>query len=70
MPIKSDVDMCNMPKVLAKLDARLYRKILAAHCENKTQGHKCLGALTITSKDMTLQCPLCGDVRGMMEPPS
>lgn len=70
MPIKSDVDMCHMPKAADEPDTRLYRKILAVHCENKTEGHKCLGTVTITARTLTLQCPLCGDARKLLEPPS
>lgn len=68
MPIKSDVDMCHMPGKVEPQEVKIYQKILGMHCENKTEGHKCLGEITITAQTLTLQCPLCGDVRKMMEP--
>lgn len=69
MSIKTDITLCHMPTVLPVDESKVYHKLLRMHCENKTEGHKCLGTIAITAHTMTLQCPLCGDVRKMMAMP-
>ncbi len=57
--------VCLMPRTTSVLEARLYKRLLTAHCPNGHNSKKCQGTLSITGKHITASCKLCGDSRGM-----
>jgi hypothetical protein len=42
--------------------------MIRARCDRKRAAHQCCGGVTITRNAITLQCPLCGDLRQVLEP--
>ena len=64
----SNMDACFLPEPCEPEEADLYHRILAVHCHRKAEeGHACRGAVTIRRGSVTLQCPLCGDARKVIE---
>lgn len=66
-----EITMCHMPKPLKRTDAQIYEairaKLIKAHCSAGRPDHLCCGKVTIDRRHLTLQCPLCGDLRANME---
>lgn len=60
---------CLMPSVMPALDAQLYQKLRALHCERAEESHDCSGRVTLDRNGITLQCPLCGDSRQVYPKP-
>lgn len=61
---------CDMPEPAPVGEAAIYRRIrdllIRAHCSAK-RDHLCCGAITLTRGAITLNCPLCGDTRAIIE---
>jgi hypothetical protein len=57
-----------IPTPIAVEDAALYRLLREAHCDRNATAHQCAGKVTIDRAGVSLQCPLCGDARGVMPP--
>ena len=57
-----------VPAPIATEDATLYRLLRESHCDRRAPAHGCAGTVTIDRAGVTLQCPLCGDARGLMPP--
>lgn len=55
------------PEAVPARDAAIYEsirsRVLQAHCAAKRGPHRCCGRVTLDRDAMTLQCPLCGDLR-------
>lgn len=62
-----EVTACEMPTKARRVEADIYRGIrdtlVRAHCVRESREHPCAGAITITSKHITMNCKLCGDAR-------
>lgn len=57
-----------VPGPILAEDAALYRLLRESHCDRNAAAHLCAGRVTIDRAGVTLQCPLCGDARGLMPP--
>jgi hypothetical protein len=60
------ITLCHTPSPVTKLEADLYLKIREAHCASKERDHPCLGVVTIGPSSVILQCPKCGDYKGLV----
>lgn len=63
MADKPPKDYCVLPPVLDPTEARIYRTLRTAHCEDKHASGDCQGRLVIDRNGITLTCPRCGDAR-------
>lgn len=65
-----EINGCDMPTPAEPRDAALYRNVrdtlIALHCADGRRDN-CAGKITITARDITLQCPRCGDARHLIE---
>jgi len=60
---------CKVPRRVLGDEARIYKLLLNSHCEHPGKdngGHECCGKITITRKAILLQCPKCGDAKGLI----
>lgn len=55
-----------MPAPIAAADVPMYRLLRELHCDRNAAAHQCAGKVTIDRDGVTVQCPLCGDARGVM----
>ena len=69
--MKLHVNACHVPEPAPDRMVEIYRRMrdvmVKQHCDAK-RDHLCCGAITITRDDVTLNCPLCGDCRQLLEP--
>ena len=61
--------ICLTPKTMQAKEAAFYQKIRALHCDRKAASHDCSGRVTLDRNGISLQCPLCGDVRSVYPKP-
>lgn len=65
-----EINGCDMPTQAEPREAALYRRVrdtlIAPHCADGRRDN-CAGKITITARDITLQCPRCGDARHLIE---
>lgn len=63
-------DGCHLPSPAPLRDSEIYARfrntMIRAHCAAK-RGHLCCGAITITRDTITMNCPLCGDCRMILD---
>lgn len=66
--MKQDRNACYLPRTVEPKEADLYRKIREVHCDQrKKKDHPCAGTVTLAPGHMLLQCPLCGDFKGIIK---
>ncbi len=66
--------VCNMPTPVPEKEQEIWRKLHRllhrGHCARGKEAydrHECQGQITIDRYTVTLQCPLCGDARRIIE---
>lgn len=68
----SPVDCCHVPAPASRTDSQIYESIrshiVKSHCAARRGPHLCCGCVTIDRTSITLQCPLCGDAKSLIEP--
>lgn len=67
--VKRRINACHMPEPVPPGEAEIYAAIrdrmIKAHC-SADRAHDCCGSITFTRDAITMNCPLCGDSRGLI----
>lgn len=69
--MRTEINCCHVPTPAKRSDAEIYEslrgRLIKAHCAAGRGSHHCCGRITIDRTSITLQCPLCGDARNLIE---
>lgn len=63
---KRKINSCLVPTPIDPKEVDLWQKLHTLHCDRKRESHRCRGSITVTATAVTLNCPVCGDSRRLL----